>query len=259
MSSDPDSADEATADTVLRVAHPGQDNHNGGQLQFGPDGMLWVGTGDGGGSGDSNGNGQNKHALLGKLLHLDVDVATGYAIPADNPFNGDTSFAPEVWSYGLRNPWRFSFDRETGDLYIADVGQASWEEVDISPTAQRGRAANFGWNIMEGKHCYPSAPCDSTHSVLPVLEYPHQLGACSITGGYVYRGNTFAVMRGHYFYADFCNGDVYSFAYPGGTGVFDWSGLLSPGPNISSFGQDAKGELYVLQLSGNVYRIAPRP
>jgi len=260
VSSDPDSADEATADTVLRLAHPGQSNHNGGQLQFGPDGMLWVGTGDGGGGGDPNGNGQNKHVLLGKLLHLDVNVATGYAIPADNPFNGDTSFAPEVWSYGLRNPWRFSFDRQNGDLYIADVGQGSWEEVDISPTAaQRGRAANFGWNIMEGKHCYPSAPCDSTHSVLPVVEYPHQLGACAITGGYVYRGNTFAVMRGNYFYADYCNGDVHSYAYPGGSGVFDWSGLLSPGPNISSFGQDAKGELYIMQLSGNVYRIAPRP
>ncbi|HYU28270.1 MAG TPA: PQQ-dependent sugar dehydrogenase [Gemmatimonadales bacterium] len=260
VSSDPDSADEATADTVLRLAHPGQSNHNGGQLQFGPDGMLWVGTGDGGGSGDPNHNAQNKHALLGKLLRLDVNGATAYAIPADNPFNGDTSFAPEVWSYGLRNPWRFSFDRQTGDLYIGDVGQDTWEEVDISPVAaQRGRTANFGWNIMEGKHCYPSAPCDSTHSVLPVLEYPHAFGACAITGGYVYRGNTFAAMRGHYFYADFCNGDVHSFAYPGGTGVVDWSSLLSPGPNISSFGQDVKGELYVLQLSGGVYRIVPHP
>ena len=262
VSSDPDSADEATKDTVLRVAHPGQDNHNGGQLQFGPDGMLWVGTGDGGGGGDPAGNGQNKHALLGKLLRLDVNGASGYAIPADNPSGSDTSFAPEVWSYGLRNPWRFSFDRSTGDLYIGDVGQDTWEEVDVSPTAvQRGRGVNFGWNIMEGRHCYPNAPCDSTHSVLPVLEYPHVLGGCAVTGGYVYRGAAFGAtaMVGQYFYADFCNGEVHSFAYPGGAGLVDWSSLLSPGPNISSFGQDAKGELYILQLSGKVYRIAPSP
>jgi len=262
VSSDPDSADEATADTVLRVAHPGQSNHNGGQLQFGPDGMLYAGLGDGGGGGDPGGNGQNKHALLGKLLRLDVSGASGYAIPADNPSGSDTSFAPEVWSYGLRNPWRFSFDRSTGDLYIGDVGQDTWEEVDVSPTAvQRGRAANFGWNIMEGRHCYPFAPCDSTHSVLPVLEYPHVLGGCAITGGYVYRGAAFGAtaMVGQYFYADFCNGEVHSFAYPGGAGLVDWSSLLSPGPNISSFGQDAKGELYILQLSGKVYRIAPSP
>jgi len=262
VSSDPDSADEATKDTVLRVAHPGQDNHNGGQLQFGPDGMLWVGTGDGGGGGDPNGNGQNKHALLGKLLRLDVNGASGYAIPADNPSGSDTSFAPEVWSYGLRNPWRFSFDRSTGDLYIGDVGQDTWEEVDVSPTAvQRGRGVNFGWNIMEGRHCYPNAPCDSTHSVLPVLEYPHVLGGCAVTGGYVYRGAAFGAtaMVGQYFYADFCNGEVHSFAYPGGAGLVDWSSLLSPGPKISSFGQDAKGELYILQLSGKVYRIAPSP
>ena len=260
VSSDRDSADEATADTVLRLAHPGHNNHNGGQLQFGPDGMLWVGTGDGGGGGDPTGNAQNKHTLLGKLLRLDVNGATAYAIPADNPFNSDTSFAPEVWSYGLRNPWRFSFDRQTGDLYIGDVGQDTWEEVDIAPvSAQRGQAANFGWNIMEGKHCYPSAPCDSTHSVLPVLEYPHTFGGCAITGGYVYRGAVFSGLLGHYFYADFCTGDVHSFAYPGGAGVVNWSPLLSPGPNISSFGQDVRGELYVLQLSGGVYRIVPSP
>ena len=157
--SDPDSADEATADTILKIAHPGQSNHNGGQLQFGPDGKLWIGTGDGGGGGDPAGNGQNKHALLGKLLRLDVSGASGYTIPADNPFATDTSGAPEIWSYGLRNPWRFSFDRQTGDLYIADVGQNQWEEVDVAVTAvQRGRGANYGWNIMEGTHCYPSGP-----------------------------------------------------------------------------------------------------
>ena len=137
----PDSADEATADTTLKIPHPGQSNHNGGQLQFGPDGMLWVGTGDGGGSGDPAGNAQNKHALLGKLLRLDVHGGSGYLIPTGNPGVSDTSFAPEIWAYGLRNPWRFSFDRQTGDLYIGDVGQDHYEEVDLAPAAiQRGRA-----------------------------------------------------------------------------------------------------------------------
>jgi len=256
VSSDPDSADEATADTVLRVPHPGQTNHNGGQLQFGPDGMLWAGTGDGGGSGDPNGNAQNKHALLGKLLRLDVSGASGYTIPADNPFKTDTSFAPEVWAYGLRNPWRFSFDRQTGDLYIGDVGQNAYEEVDVSTTAvQRGRAANFGWNIMEGKHCYPSDPCTPI-GVPPVVEYPHLLNACSITGGYVYRGSALPALTGNYFYADYCNGTVHSIEYPN-VNVGDWTQLLSPGGSISSFGQDAKGELYILQLSGSVSRIVP--
>jgi glucose/arabinose dehydrogenase len=261
-SSDPDSADPASADTVLKIPHPGQNNHNGGQLQFGPDGMLWAGTGDGGGGGHPAANAQNKHRLLGKLLRLDVNGASGYAIPGDNPVNGDTSFAPEVWAYGLRNPWRFTFDRANGDLYIADVGEVAWEEVDVSPTAvQRGRGVNFGWNIMEGRHCYPFAPCDSTHSQLPLLEYPHAFGACAITGGYVYHGAAFAAtaMVGHYFYADFCNGDVHSFIYPGTAGLVDWSTLLSPGRDISSFGQDAKGELYIMQTSGGVYRIVPSP
>ncbi|HYR13887.1 MAG TPA: PQQ-dependent sugar dehydrogenase, partial [Mycobacterium sp.] len=186
VSSDPDSADAATADTVIKVAHPGQTNHNGGQLQFGPDGMLFAGTGDGGGGGDPAGNGQNKHALLGKLLRLNVSGASGYSIPTDNPFATDTSAAPEVWSYGLRNPWRFSFDRTTGDLYIGDVGQNRYEEVDAAPTAvQRGRGVNFGWNIMEGMHCYPNDPCTSVGQ-LPVVEYAHFGGTCySITGGYM--------------------------------------------------------------------------
>ena len=258
VSSDPDSADEATADTILRVAHPGETNHNGGQLQFGPDGMLYTGTGDGGGGGDPVGNAQNKHALLGKLLRLDVSGASGYTSPADNPGATDTSFAPEVWSYGLRNPWRFSFDRQTGDLYIGDVGQNLYEEVDVSPTAvQRGRGVNFGWNIMEGKHCYPSDPCTAI-GVVPVVEYAHFGGTCSITGGYVYHGSALPELAGNYFYADYCAGSVHSIKYPG-TKTGDWTTLLSPGGNISSFGQDNRGELYVLQLSGPVWRIVPRP
>jgi len=259
VSSDPDSADAASADTVIKVAHPGQTNHNGGQLQFGPDGMLFAGTGDGGGGGDPAGNGQNKHALLGKLLRLDVSGATGYAIPADNPFASDTSAAPEVWSYGLRNPWRFSFDRQTGDLYIGDVGQNRYEEADAAPTAvQRGRGVNFGWNIMEGTHCYPNDPCTSVGQ-LPVVEYAHFGGTCSITGGYMYRGSALPALVGNYFYADFCAGSVHSIQGPSGANPGDWTNLLSPGANISSFGQDARGELYIVQLDGPVWRIVPKP
>ena len=259
VSSDRDSADEATADTILRVAHPGQSNHNGGQLQFASDGMLWAGTGDGGGGGDPNGNGQNKHALLGKLLRLDVSGASGYTIPTNNPFATDTSGASEVWSYGLRNPWRFSFDRQTGDLYIGDVGQNRYEEVDVSTTsAQRGRGVNFGWNIMEGLHCYPNDPCTTTGQ-LPVVEYPHLGYACSITGGYVYRGSAVPVLAGNYFYADYCQGSVHSIKYPSNTTPGDWTTLLSPGGSISAFGQDARGELYILQLTGPVWRVVPAP
>jgi len=259
VSSDRDSADAATADTVIKIAHPGQINHNGGQLQFGPDNMLWAGTGDGGGGGDPDGNGQDKHALLGKLLRLDVSGASGYAIPANNPGQTDTSFAPEVWAYGLRNPWRFSFDRSTGDLYIGDVGQDRYEEVDVASTAvQRGRGANYGWNIMEGKHCYPSDPCTSV-GVLPVVEYPHLGGTCSITGGYVYRGSALPELAGNYFYADFCSGAVHGITGPSDATPADWTTLLSPGISISAFGQDARGELYIVQLDGPVWRIIPKP
>jgi len=257
VSSDPDSADRATADTVLKIPHPVNANHNGGQLQFGPDGMLYAGTGDGGGAGDTAGNAQNKHALLGKLLRLDVSGASSYTIPVDNPGQSDTSFAPEVWSYGLRNPWRFSFDRQTGDLYIADVGQDHWEEVDVAPTGvQLGRGANYGWNIMEGNHCYLSANCSTTGLILPITEYIHAFGACSITGGYVYRGSALPDLVGNYFYADYCNGSVWSIRYPG-SGPADWTSILTPGSSVSSFGEDARAELYIVQLTGPVYGVVP--
>lgn len=256
-SSDPDSADEATADTILAIPHPGQSNHNGGQLQFGPDGMLWIGTGDGGGGGDPDGNGQNKHALLGKLLRLDVSGASGYTIPAGNPGVNDTSFAPEIWAYGLRNPWRFSFDRQTGDLYIGDVGQNLYEEVDLAPAAiQRGPGANYGWNIMEGNHCYV-AGCTPT-GIPPIVEYAHATNVCSITGGYIYRGSALPELDGNYFFADFCAGTVKSIKWPN-PAVGDWSSQLSPGTSISSFGQDNKGELYIVQLGGAVWKIVPAP
>jgi glucose/arabinose dehydrogenase len=256
-----DSADPATADTVLRVAHPGQANHNGGQLQFGPDGMLWIGTGDGGGGGDPDGNGQNKHSLLGKMLRLDVDGASGYAIPADNPFATDTSGAPEVWAWGFRNPWRFSFDRVNGDLYIADVGQDFWEEIDIATAASgRGRGANYGWNRMEAMHCYPhdaNEACDKTGLVLPAVEYFHGFGACSVTGGYVYRGTSVPALTGFYLFGDYCTGTVQAIKYSGTviTDQRDITSKVSPGSNISSFGEDARGDVFVMSLNGSVYRI----
>jgi glucose/arabinose dehydrogenase len=269
--SNPDSADEASADTVLKIPHPFYNNHNGGQLQFGPDGKFYIGTGDGGGGGDSAGNAQNKHALLGKLLRIDVSGASGYTIPSDNPFATDTSAASEVWSYGLRNPWRFSFDKSTGDLYIADVGQDSWEEVDVSAAggaggagggSQAGRGVNFGWNVREGKHCYkPVTGCATAGLADPIFEYPHAINACSITGGYVYRGAGLPVMLGFYFYADYCNGIVGSLQYSGGnvTQLLDWTTLLSPGGGISSFGLNAVGEMYILTIGGGVYKIVPHP
>ena len=183
VSADSNVADSLSGDTVLAVPHPGQANHNGGQLQFGPDEMLYAGLGDGGGNGDPDGNAQDPHALLGKLLRLNVDGASGYTIPANNPFATDTSAAPEIWAGGLRNPWRFSFDRTNGNLYIADVGQGVWEEVNVEQAGGAG-GVNYGWNVMEGMHCYNGGACDETPYVKPVIEYDHNFG-CSITGGYV--------------------------------------------------------------------------
>jgi hypothetical protein len=256
---DPDSADEATGDTVLAVPHPTYGNHHGGQLQFGPDGKLFVSLGDGGCCGDPFGYGQDKHTLNGKLLRLEVDSGSGYRIPADNPFASDTSGAPEIWAYGLRNPWRFSFDRQTGDLYIADVGQDVWEEVNVGPAASEGgKGANYGWSVMEGSHCYPSDPCDGTGLVPPVIEYPHGNGACSVTGGYVYRGLRVAALSGQYLYADYCAGFVRGYRVAGGTTV-DWTTRLSPGTQIVSFGEDARGDVYIVTLTGGVYRIVEAP
>jgi len=263
VSADPNVADETTADTVLAWPHPGQSNHNGGQLQFGPDGKLYAGLGDGGGGGDVPGNAQNKQQLLGKLLRIDVDGTSGYTIPSDNPFATDASARPEIWAYGLRNPWRFSFDRQTGDLYIADVGQNAWEEVSVSPTsAGRGVGANYGWNVMEGLHCFnPSTGCNQTGLELPLVEYMHASGACSITGGYVYRGARVPALAGHYLYADYCAAFVRSFQLVGGaaTNASDWSIRLSPGGSVSSFGEDARGDVYIMSLAGAVYRIIETP
>jgi glucose/arabinose dehydrogenase len=255
---DPDQADPATETILLTVEQPFP-NHNGGQILFGPDGMLYLGLGDGGSGGDPGGRGQSLADLLGDILRLDVSSGTSYTVPPDNPFVGQTGPRPEVWSYGLRNPWRFSFDAATGDLYIGDVGQNVWEEVDVvAAAAGAGRGANFGWNVTEGRHCYASPGCDTSQFTMPVLEYSHAQG-CSISGGYVYRGAAIPALQGHYFYADFCSGWVRSFRMQDGQAVepYQWP-TLAPGGSVTSFGQDAAGELYIMIAEGRVFRIVPQ-
>jgi glucose/arabinose dehydrogenase len=255
---DPDQADPASETILLTVEQP-FDNHNGGQIEFGPDGMLYLGLGDGGGGGDPGGRGQSLADLLGDILRVDVGDGSGYTVPPDNPFVGVADARPEVWSFGLRNPWRFSFDPVTGDLYIADVGQNAWEVVDVATAAAgAGRGTNFGWNVAEGRHCYAIPACDPAVFALPVLEYSHQEG-CSITGGYVYRGAAIPALQGHYFYGDYCSGWVRSFRYQNGeaTEPYQWP-TLAPGGPVTSFGQDAQGELYVMTAEGRVSRIVPQ-
>jgi glucose/arabinose dehydrogenase len=255
---DADLADPGSETVVLTAEQPFS-NHNGGQILFGPDGMLYVGLGDGGSGGDPGGRGQSVADLLGSILRIDVRGGTGYTVPPDNPFAGSTEARPEIWSFGLRNPWRFTFDPATGDLYVADVGQNAWEEVDVVRAAEgAGRGTNFGWNVTEGRHCYAGAGCDLGAFTLPVLEYGHGEG-CSITGGFVYRGAAIPDLQGHYFYADYCQGWVRSFRLQDGQAVEpqQWP-TLAPGGAITSFGQDAAGELYLLSAEGRVSRIVPQ-
>lgn len=251
VSGNPDAADPASAKLILAIDQP-YSNHNGGHVLFGPDGKLYIGVGDGGSGGDPRGNGQNPGALLGSLLRIDVDGGDPYAIPADNPFVGQPQGRGEVWAKGLRNPWRFAFDRTTALLYIADVGQNAWEEIHVAPMSDKG--LNYGWNILEGTHCYGGSNCNRNGLVLPVLEYNHSEG-CSVTGGFVYRGSRIPALQGHYFYADYCQGWVRSFKYIDGavTEPRNWSfGNLG---QIMSFGEDAAHDLYILSTNGNVYRL----
>ena len=255
VSSNPDIANAGAQAILKTIAHPTNQNHNGGMLAFGPDGCLYAGIGDGGGIGDPNGNAQNTNSLLGKILRLDPE--TGSACGTDNPFANGTGGAPEVWSVGLRNPWRFSFDRSTGVLYIGDVGQSQREEVDAVAGPNAGRGVNFGWNIMEGFACFnPPSGCNSTGLTPPILDYSHDAGACSVTGGYVYRGTLNSAVNGSYFYADYCAGFVRSFQLQGGrpSSQSTWP-LLSPGGQITSFGEDARGELYIMTQTGGLSRI----
>jgi glucose/arabinose dehydrogenase len=257
VSANPDVADAATELVILTAAQPFS-NHNGGQVTFGPDGFLYLGLGDGGGSGDPDNRGQDLSDLLGSILRIDVRSTEPYTVPPDNPFA--QSAVPEVWSYGLRNPWRFSFDRATGDLYVADVGEGLWEEINVSiPAEGVGKGANYGWNIMEGSHCFRESACGQTGLTLPVFEYSHDEG-CSITGGFVYRGSAIPALQGHYFYADYCQGWVRSLRYSAGvvTDQTEWPSLVPGGP-VLSFGEDALGEIYVLDESGRVSKIVPDP
>ncbi len=234
-------------------------NHNGGQLAFGPDGYLYLGLGDGGSSGDPFGNAQNLDTLLGKILRLDVDspskTGRSYAIPPDNPYapQGDAPGGglPEIWAFGLRNPWRFSFDRGTGDLYVGDVGQGSWEEIDRQPANSTG-GENYGWNAMEGDHCYQQ-DCDPARYVPPIAEYAHELG-CSVTGGYVYRGVAQPDLDGAYVFGDYCSGIVFSLQVTE-NGIAS-KPVLESGLRITAFGEDEQGELYVTDLEGGgIYRV----
>ena len=231
---------------VLEVDQP-YSNHNGGNIHFGPDGYLYYGLGDGGSAGDPKGNGQNKQSLLGALLRLDVSGDDAYQVPADNPFmKGDGR--SEIFAYGLRNPWRWSFDRTTGDLWLADVGQNTWEEVNVI-----SRGGNYGWNLREGAHCY-SGDCRKSGLIEPVAEYSHDDG-CSITGGYVYRGDAVAALKGVYLFGDYCSGKIWGLSSKG-NGGYEQQLLISSGLNIASFAQDRAGEVYVLDLGGKIFKIS---
>jgi glucose/arabinose dehydrogenase len=249
MADDPDQADPASATTLLTVTQP-YANHNGGHLAFGPDGYLYIGLGDGGSGGDPQGNGQNRTALLGKMLRIDVDSGDPYGIPEDNPFVNDSAYRPETWALGFRNPWRYSFDRATGDLYIADVGQGNWEEVSFQPADSEG-GENYGWNIFEANHPFEGSG-DRAAFVMPIAEYSHSEGI-SITGGYVYRGEAIPDLQGVYLYGDWGSGRIWA-AYRDESGTWQTSEFMETGHSISSFGEDEAGELYAVDYSGSVLR-----
>lgn len=254
VSDDPNVADPASEQILLTIAQP-YNNHNGGQLKFGPDGLLYVGMGDGGSAGDPQQHGQNPATLLGSMLRLDVnyDEPPYYAIPASNPFAGSEDARGEAWAFGLRNPWRFSFDRLTGDLFIADVGQNAWEEINFQPASSSG-GENYGWRCYEGTHEYNLAGCDGVEVVGPIFEYNHSQG-CSITGGYVYRGAAFPALSGNYFLTDYCSGIVWALA-PQADGVWASAQVANTGRNVASFGEDVNGELYILgHADGAVLRL----
>lgn len=257
VSADPNVADPASQQKILLLKHPAFANHNGGQLQFNPrDGFLYIGTGDGGGAGDPNGNGQNPLSLLGKMLRIDVESGVGlrrpFKIPRTNPFRGVPGIRPEIWALGLRNPWRFSFDRATADLYIGDVGQGQREEIDFQPAANRG-GRNYGWNILEGRLCF-NPPTDCIKPLrykTPLTTYNHGIGV-SVTGGYVYRGGTFPALQGFYFFADL-TGKIFALNR---SASLPRALLLDSGLTITTFGEDESGNLYLSDYnSGQIFEI----
>jgi glucose/arabinose dehydrogenase len=249
----PNVANATSSKLIITINQP-YANHNGGMVAFGPDRKLYIGMGDGGSGGDPQGHGQNLTTLLGDMLRIDVDAGDPYSIPADNPYAASTQARREIWASGLRNPWRFSFDRADGMLYVADVGQGQYEEINAVPASQAG--INYGWVIMEGAHCYPADPCTRTGLTLPVHEYTHSDG-CSVTGGYVYRGSRIPGLAGLYFYSDYCTGFLKSFRLRNGTAEDHRTWNVGSIGSVLSFGEDAGGELYILTANGRVHRIAP--
>lgn len=244
---------EGTRRTVLTQEQP-ESNHNGGDIKFGPDGYLYIALGDGGGGGDPEGNGQKLDTLLGKMLRIDPQGAEPYAVPQDNPFVGDPNARDEIWSYGLRNPWRFSFDSGTGDLLIGDVGQSEWEEIDWAPADSKG-GENYGWSQMEGTHPFRGGTEPANH-VPPVHEYDRTGLGCSVTGGYVYRGQAVADLVGQYVYSDYCDGTLRSLEIENGQVTAEHD-LGVSGGEVVSFAQDGDGELYALAIGGTVWRVDP--
>jgi glucose/arabinose dehydrogenase len=259
-STNPNVVATSTARRILKIDQP-YANHNGGMLAFGPDGYLYIGMGDGGGAGDPGNRAQNKGSLLGKLLRINVNGTTAtraYRIPSSNPYVGVPG-ANEIWQLGLRNPWRFSFDRATGNLWIGDVGQGQYEEVDraVRTSSGAGRGVNWGWRVLEGTHCYsPSTGCNTAGKTLPLLDYDHGNGRCAVTGGYVYRGSAIPVLRGGYVFADYCSGEIW--VVPAGAAApASKVRLLDTNLLVSSFGENARAELLVTDLNGRLYRIDP--
>jgi glucose/arabinose dehydrogenase len=258
---DPNRVASGSGRTIIRINQP-YANHNGGMIAFGRDGYLYIGTGDGGSGGDPGNRAQNKGSLLGKMLRINVNGSTStrnYLIPSSNPYVGKPG-RNEIWQRGLRNPWRWSFDRSTGNLWIGDVGQRRYEEVDraVRTSSGPGRGVNWGWRVMEGRHCYlPSSGCNRTGKKLPLVEYSHASnGRCAVTGGYVYRGSAVAALRGWYVYGDYCSGEIFAVA-AGASSPASPVRLLDTGLLISSFGESAGGELYVVDLAGTLYRVGP--
>lgn len=242
-----------TEQQIIKVKQPAT-NHNGGNIAFGPDGYLYIGFGDGGGAGDRYKNGQNTQTLLGSMLRINVDDSETYTVPKDNPFVGNAAFLPEIYAYGLRNPWRWSFDIKTAELWLADVGQNKYEEVDIIKAGK-----NYGWPIMEGKHCFRASSCDQQNLVLPIAEYDQSAGDCSITGGFVYRGQQVKALEGHFIYGDYCTGRILSTVKKTEQSYITTE-IEQTNMSIGSFAQGLDGEVYILNTYGlageGIYRFA---